>query len=139
MDAVEKCIESKDRKAFKAIFSLSVAENVSELDIEKVFDLFPSGITYQATDSEDYAATYESKRGDNYQKNLEWHKEFIDNATQKEYVMIINICTENWDDESAIGMKFIIFYNVEQEEAALEWVNSAYEEEIFEGVHIYGE
>ncbi len=138
MDAVEKSINSKDSEAFKTIFSLSVAKNVSELDIEKVFDLFSSGITYQNTDSEKYPATYESVEDDDYVKNLEWHKEIVDNATKKEYIMIINVCTENWNDNSAIGMKYIIFYSVEQEDAALDWLHSVDEEDTFEGIYIYG-
>jgi hypothetical protein len=139
MDAVEKSINSKDSEAFKTIFSLSVAKNISELDIEKVFDLFSSGITCQNTDSENYPGTYESIEGDDYVKNLEWHKEIVDNATKKEYIMIINVCAKNWNDDSAVGMKYIIFYNIEQEVAALDWLHSVDEEEIFEGIYIYGE
>ena len=52
--------------------------------------------------------------------------------------MIINICVENWNEESDIGMKYIIFYDIEQEEEALEWLHSVDEEELFEGVYIYG-
>ena len=139
MDLIEESIDSKDKETFKAVFSPSVAKNVSEADIEKVFDLFPSGITYEDTDSEDYPGTYESVEGEDYVKNLEWHKEVIDNSTQKEYIMIINVCSENWNDESDIGMKYIIFYNVEQEESAVEWLHSVDEEELFEGIYIYGE
>lgn len=138
MGAVETTINSRDSEAFKAIFSPSIAKNVSDSDIEKVFDLFSAGITYQNTDSENYPATYESVEDDNYVKNLEWHNEIVDNATKKEYIMIINVCTENWNDESAIGMKYIIFYSVEQEDAALDWLHSVDEEDTFEGIYIYG-
>lgn len=139
MNAVETTINSRDNEAFKAIFSPSVAKNVSDSDIEKVYDLFPAGITYKNTDSESYPATYKSVEDDDYIKNLEWHKEIVDNATQKEYIMIINVCVENWNDESAIGMKYIIFYSIEQEDATLDWLHSVDEEDTFEGIYIYGE
>lgn len=138
METIEMSIDSKDNDSFKNIFSSTVKQKVSESDIDKIFDIFSSGITYKGTDSENYPATYESIEDDDYVRTLEWHKEFIDNATQKEYIMIINICVENWNEESDIGMKYIIFYDIEQEEEALEWLHSVDEEELFEGVYIYG-
>ena len=139
MDAIESGINSKDIDIIKNLFSPSIAKNVSDLNVEKIFSLFPSGITYKNTDSESYPATYESIKDDVYIKNLEWHKELIDNATQKEYVMIINICTENWNDKSDIGMKYIVFYRIDQEESALEWLYSVDEEMSFKGIYIYSE
>lgn len=138
METIETSIDSKDNDSFKNTFSSTVKKKVSESDIDKIFDIFSSGITYKGTDSENHPATYESIEDDDYVKTLEWHKEFIDNATQKEYIMIINICVENWNEESDIGMKYIIFYDIEQEEEALEWLHSVDEEELFEGVYIYG-
>ena len=139
MEAIETSIDSKDSGAFKNVFSPNVKQKVSESDIDKIFDLFSSGITYKDTDSENYPATYESIEDDDYVKSIEWHKEIIDDTTQKEYIMIINVCVENWNDESAIGMKYIIFYSIEQEESALDWLHSVDEEIHFEGIYIYGE
>lgn len=139
MEAIETSIDSKDSGAFKNVFSPNVKQKVSESDIDKIFDLFSSGITYKDTDSENYPATYESIEDDDYVKSLEWHKEIIDDTTQKEYIMIINVCVENWNDESAIGMKYIIFYSIEQEDSALDWLHSVDEEIHFEGIYIYGE
>jgi hypothetical protein len=139
MDAIETGINSKDKDIVKNLFSSASAKNISDLEVEKIFNLFPAGITYKNTDSESYPATYESVEDDDYIKNLEWHKEIVDNATQKEYIMIINVCVENWNDESAIGMKYIIFYSIEQEESALDWLHSVDEEIHFEGIYIYGE
>ena len=139
MEAIETSIDSRNNSSFKNIFAPTVKQNVHESDIDKIFDIFWLGITYKNTDSENYPATYESKRGDNYTKNLEWHKEVIDNATQKEYVMIINICVENWSEESAIGVKYIILYDIKHKEDALDWFNSIDELEILEGIYIYGE
>ena len=134
---LEECLNNKNKAGFKRLFNSEGKLLLNDANIEKLFEVFSSGITLHKTPYDDNLTVTDWIEDGFYGKNISWAREIINNATGE----IFNICalvrTHDQLNED-IGIIDLTIYPIEKTEDFMIWWGSLEEEERPNGLVIYG-
>ena len=133
---IKDAIHDKDTTSFENMFASNITTNNNGITAQDIFECFPEGIVY--LDERDYSISVTDwVEGSDYVKILDWDKNIIDCATGQEFVIILRECTDNWNEENAVGLQLFLIYNIEDEEAFLSWWHALDESEMPNGIYYF--
>jgi hypothetical protein len=124
LEQIEASIDGRDADSLLKLFSFNTSSAIAQSDLEEVFLTFPDGITVIETEYDDSLTVTDWVEDDTYVKNIDWFRRITDNRTGEVYVINVLQCTENWTDESDLGIIRIILYPLSEYEAFVNWWNT---------------